>query len=330
MKLENKVRVLDKISPQMREVLNIQAERPQPAAVGEDYSSQRRAYQEERQFWNQGGPQRGRREDNRVPTPYGEILTRLYTPFRHTPATLFYLHGGGFILGNLETHDRIMRLLAKYSGCTVIGVDYTLSPEAKFPQAIKEIVAVCEFYDEHAERFGLNMNSIGLAGDSAGAMLALASSLWLRDNQLLCGKIKGLLLWYGLYGLQDSVSRRLFGGAWDGLSQKELATYESAYLGKKGDRESPYYCLFNNDLSHDVPPCFIATAEFDPLIDDSLALCHILLEHGLHCHYQLYPGTLHAFLHYSRFLESADDALRDGARYFRQQLKAGSALLRKI
>ena len=323
MKPENKARVLDKISPQMREILRLQAEQPQPAPAGNDLPSQRRAYQQERRFWNQGGPQRGRREEHRVPTPYGEVLTRLYAPLRKTPATLFYLHGGGFILGNLDTHDRIMRLLAKYSGCTVIGIDYTLSPEAVFPQAIKEIVAVCEFYHQHADSFGLSSNAIGFAGDSAGAMLALASALWIRDHHVQCGKINALLLWYGLYGLQDSVSRRLFGGEWDGLTQSDLASYEAAYLGEKGDRDAPYYCLFNNDLSQDVPPCFIATAEFDPLLDDNIALCHTLLEHGQHCHYQLYPGTLHAFLHYSRFLESADDALRDGARYFRQQVKQG-------
>ncbi|MRS13342.1 acetyl esterase [Enterobacteriaceae bacterium RIT691] len=320
MKPENKAHVLKKISAQMQAVLDFQAARPQPTPVGSDFPSQRLAYNEERRFWNEGGSRMFRSEDVNIETRWGEVRTRIYAPQASTPATLFYLHGGGFVLGNIDTHDRIMRLLADYSGCTVIGIDYTLSPEAKFPQAIEESVDVCTFYHHHAAKFALNMHAIGFAGDSAGAMLALATALWLRDKKQDCGEVKGLLLWYGLYGLRDSASRRLYGGQWDGLTEADLASYESAYLSHPQDRESPYYCLFNTTLSDAVPPCFIAAAEYDPLIDDSLALCHTLLEHGQPCRYEMYPGTLHAFLHYSRMLPVADDALRDGARYFRQQL----------
>lgn len=320
MNTENKVRVLERISPQMSEILAFQMAQPQPVVAENDYPAQRQAYIEERLYWNEGGPQPVRREEVSVPTSGSEIKTRIYSSQGSAPATLFYLHGGGFILGNLDTHDRIMRLLAHYTGCDVIGIDYPLSPEAKFPQAIEDIVVVCQFYSRHAKRYALNMKQIGLAGDSAGAMLALASALWLRDKHIDCGQVKGLLLWYGLYGLQDSASRRLYGGSWDGLRQEDLASYENAYLCDISDRDSPYYCLFNNNLTDSVPPCFIATAQFDPLIDDSVALYQTLKEHGQACDYKMYPGTLHAFLHYSRSLEIADEALRDGARYFCQQL----------
>ncbi|EGK27641.1 acetyl esterase [Shigella flexneri VA-6] len=227
---------------------------------------------------------------------------------------------GGFILGNLDTHDRIMRLLASYSQCTVIGIDYTLSPEARFPQAIEEIVAACCYFHQQAEDYQINMSRIGFAGDSAGAMLALASALWLRDKQIDCGKIAGVLLWYGLYGLRDSVTRRLLGGVWDGLTQQDLQMYEEAYLSNDADRESPYYCLFNNDLTREVPPCFIAGEEFDPLLDDSRLLYQTLAAHQQPCEFKLYPGTLHAFLHYSRMMKTADEALRDGAQFFTAQL----------
>lgn len=320
MKPENKVRVLERISPQMSEILAFQQAHPQPAVALNDFPAQRQAYNEERRYWNEGGPQPVRCQDITVPTPRGETHTRIYTAQQCSAATLFYLHGGGFILGNLDTHDRIMRLLSHYTGCNVIGIDYPLSPEAKFPQAIEDIVAVCQFYSHHAETFAVNMKHIGLAGDSAGAMLALASALWIQDKHIQCGQVKGLLLWYGLYGLQDSASRRLYGGSWDGLTKQDLAFYESAYLNEASERESPYYCLFNNNLSEAVPPCFIATAEYDPLIDDSVALYQTLQEHGQDCRYKMYPGTLHAFLHYSRMMDIADEALRDGARYFRQQL----------
>ncbi len=153
-------------------------------------------------------------------------------------------------------------------------------------------------------------------------MLALASALWLRDKHIRCGNVIAILLWYGLYGLQDSVSRRLFGGAWDGLTREDLDMYEKAYLRNEEDRESPWYCLFNNDLTRDVPPCFIASAEFDPLIDDSRLLHQTLQAHQQPCEYKMYPGTLHAFLHYSQNqMTIADDALQDGARFFMARMK---------
>lgn len=321
MKPENKANVLDNISEEMRGVLQFQLDNPQPSPPDAHYETLRRCYNEERKYWNENGPEMMKTQEVKIKTKYGEIGTRVYYPKINSEATLFYLHGGGFILGNLDTHDRIMRLLAHYTGCAVIGIDYTLSPEARFPQAIEEAVAVCQFFHTHSTDYGLNTRRIGFAGDSAGAMLALATTLWLRDRHIDCGKVTSVLLYYGLFGLRDSVTRRLYGGPWDGLTQQDLQDYEDAYLASERDRESPYYCLFNNDLTRNVPPCFIAGAEFDPLIDDSRALYQTLNEHRQPCHFQTYSGTLHAFLHYSRMMATADRALRDGADYFRLNLK---------
>lgn len=321
MKPENKIRVLDSISPEMREIVDFQASLPQPSIPADDYPAQRRAYCAERRYWNEGGPTMYQTDDLMVSTSWGNTQTRIYRPRVQSEATLFYIHGGGFILGNLDTHDRIMRLLAHYSGCTVIGVDYSLSPEAHFPQAIEEIVCVCQFYSRNARSLSLNMTQIGFAGDSAGAMISLATALWIRNKGIRCGKVSALLLWYGLYGLQDSVSRRLYGGSWDGLTRADLETYEAAYLDKVEERESPYYCLFNNVLTEGIAPCFIASAQYDPLLDDSEALYKTLQAHGQPCCYRMYSGTLHAFLHYSRRMPIADEAIRDGAHYFILQLK---------
>ncbi|WP_260862958.1 acetyl esterase [Citrobacter sp. Marseille-Q6884] len=320
MKPENKIPVLDRISDEMKTVVNYYREDLPPWPAGNDFVAQRQYYVHERQFWNADAPHMNTRECV-IATEHGPVNMRIYSPQTHAPATLYYLHGGGFILGNLDTHDRIMRLLAHYSQCTVIGIDYSLSPEARFPRAIEEIVAVCQYFHHHAHEYAITVDHIGFAGDSAGAMLALASTLWLRDRQINCGRVAGVLLWYGLYGLQDSLSRRLMGGEWDGLTREDLEMYEMAYLSRAEDRDSPYYCLFNNDLTRDVPPCFIASAEFDPLIDDSRLLYQTLQAHQQTCEYKMYPGMLHAFLHYSRMMKTADDALQDGAHFFQAQLK---------
>lgn len=318
---KNKVKVLELISAEMKKVIDFYSKITSSTSQDADLASLRNAYNEDRKYWNANAPSMQSTHDVYIQTPYGSVLTRIFQPVINTPATLFYIHGGGFILGNLDTHDRIMRLLALYTGCTVIGVDYSLSPEARYPQAIEEISAVYQFYSINTDKYNINMAQTGFAGDSAGAMLSLATTLWLRDNNVENQEIKANLLWYGLYGLQDSSSRRLYGGEWDGLTQKDLESYDNAYLGESGSRGSPYYCLFNNDLTHNIPPCFIASAEFDPLLDDSTALFGVLNANKIFCKYKMYPGTLHAFLHYSRMMDIADEAIRDGAEYFKGQLK---------
>lgn len=320
MKITNKINVLELLSPEMQKVIAYYAQKDPVEPNDGSYEAQRLAYIEDRRYWNANSPELFSIKNNLVPTDKGDVVTRIYHPIEKTPATLFYLHGGGFILGNLDTHDRIMRLLALYTGCTVIGIDYTLSPEAHYPQAIEEAVAVCQFYYQHAEKFTLNMNHIGFAGDSAGAMLALATVLWLRDKHIYCGDICAVLLWYGLYGLHDSRSRRLYGGEWDGLRREDLQEYDNAYLTALGSREEPYYCLFNNDLTQGIPPCFIASAQYDRLIDDSVTLFQTFQSNKVPCEYKMSSGTLHAFLHYSRIMPTADNAIRDGAIYFIKQL----------
>lgn len=141
MKPENKIPVLTRLSDEMKAVVNFQQPGLPPWPADGDIETQRQYYLLERRFWNADAPSMTTRTCV-VPTPYGDVTTRLYSPQPTSQATLYYLHGGGFILGNLDTHDRIMRLLARYTGCTVIGIDYSLSPQARYPQAIEETVAV--------------------------------------------------------------------------------------------------------------------------------------------------------------------------------------------
>ncbi len=148
---KNKVHVLERIGDEMRAVLQFQQQNGGNTTAALDYPSQRQNYIDERKYWNEQGPEMAKTVSDTVTTDYGEVGVRLYYPACKPAPVLFYLHGGGFILGNLDTHDRIMRLLAHYSGCTVIGIDYSLSPEARFPQAIEETVAVCRFFNQHAD-----------------------------------------------------------------------------------------------------------------------------------------------------------------------------------
>lgn len=313
----NKIDVLSRLSEEMTTALHCSPQLSEQEIFNDPLQQMRSDYEKGRVFWNEGGPQMHTIKALDVDFAGGKVKTRLYYPTDklQSPA-LLYIHGGGFIVGSIDTHDRIMRILAKESGAVVIGIDYTLSPEAKYPQAIEECVAVSQFFLKHGHEYGIDSDNMGYAGDSAGAYLSLASYLWQRDAKMDVGNIKCLMLYYGLYGLKDSCSRKLYGGEWDGLTKEDLEYYQAMYLNSDKEMDAAYYCLFNNDLSENIPPCFIASSEFDPLLDDSEALYKIFESHGIKCEYKMYPGTLHAFLHYSKVMKSSSQALSDGVNYF--------------
>lgn len=317
----NKIDVMAKISDQMRAVIDKSNELAGDAFDTNAGLDELRAnYVRERAFWNEGGPVMERTENVSFPVPGdADVPVRLYYPQgAPNPApAIVYIHGGGWVLGNPDTHDRITRILADRTKAVVASVDYPLSPEAKFPAALYACASVAEYLHEHGAAYGIDGSDLSFAGDSGGANLSLASYLYLRDQHGNASCIRSLLLYYGAFGLKDSASHRLLGGAWDGLTDDDWAYYLDAYLADvERDIESPYFNAFAADLSHDVPPAYIVAAEFDPLRDDSLALHQILEEHGEKHHYEVFPGVIHAFLHNSRMLDEAQRALDEGAAFF--------------
>lgn len=306
------VDVLAAVTPQMQEVLRtrarLAAEHALPAdgsgadVTGTDLTALRAAYTAEHRYWNEGGPVMARTVDRRI----GGVAVREHHPVADAGDRIVYLHGGGFVLGDLDSHDRIMRELAARTGAAVVGVDYTLSPEAKVPRAIEESAAVVRVV---AGESGV---PVGLAGDSGGAMLALATALHLRDDG---GPALGpLLLWYGMYGLRDSASRRLLGGPWDGLAPQDLDAYLGWYTTDPDDLHRPEVDLLAADLSG-LPPVYVAATDLDPLLDDSTALARLLGLHGVPHRLDVFTGVLHAFLHCSRDLPEARTALDHAAAF---------------
>lgn len=328
----NKLDVLAKINPQMKAVLAKEDELAGDAndtSVG--FEQMRENYVAGRAFWAEGGPVMADTYDSDVAGPYGDIPVRFYYPTQDTvracgakePAVpaIIYVHGGGFVLGNLDTHDRVCRVVADKTGSVVVAVDYRLSPEAKFPCAVEEVAAVARYLHKQGEVHGIDGGCLSFAGDSGGAHLSLAATLYLREECGDASYVKCLMLYYGWFGLKDSASMRLLGGPWDGLTEEDWHYYRTMYANDIAELEvSPYANLFLNDLTHDMPACYIAAAELDPLRDDSAALATILEEHGVPCRYEVFEGVIHAFLHYTKMLDEANDALSHGATFYRQQL----------
>ncbi|RRD45720.1 alpha/beta hydrolase fold domain-containing protein [Tessaracoccus sp. OH4464_COT-324] len=267
-------------------------------------------YEQEREFWNKGGPAIPFVEEL-VPTPRGDVRVRLYRPGAGPSPVIVYAHGGGYIVGSPATHDRLTRSLASLTGAVVVSIDYTLSPEARHPQPIEECAAVVQWVRASARRLGIVADDVSLAGDSAGAHIALATYLWLRDELGAAAGVRCLLLFYGGYGLRDSPSRRELGGPWDGMTADDLAWYEGCYISAE-DVGDPYYDLLGRELS--VPPCYVLATDLDPLLDDSRALAGLLRGSGHSL--VVAEGVLHAFLQYARLLDDADRYLRLAANFF--------------
>ncbi len=331
----NKLDVLGRISPQMKSVLDVEsglAGDANDTSVG--FEQMRANYVEGRRFWVEGGPEMSAKVDAGIEGPYGTIPVRFYYPsaaafqgfsqsIPKTPA-IVYVHGGGFVLGNLETHDRMCRVLAEKTEAIVVAVDYRLSPEAKYPSAVHEVAAVAEHLHANAAHYGIDGERMGMAGDSGGAHLNLAATLYLRQEKGDAHYILALLLYYGWFGLSDSASMRLLGGSWDGLAEEDWEFYMGLYAdGSDSLRKEPYANLFLNDMTHDMPACYIAAAEYDPLKDDSATLAAICGQYGTPVKYEVFEGMVHGFLHYTRVLDEANDALEHGATFFREACGLG-------
>jgi acetyl esterase len=277
----------------------------------------RAAYERERRFWNREGPSLPEVRDLSIPGPHGPIPLRLYRPSeKELLPALLYLHGGGFVLGNLDTHDRIMRILAARSGAAVLGVDYRLAPEHKFPVQLDEIAATLEWLAGHGAELGIDAKRLALGGDSAGAHLSLGTAIAFLGKS---PQIKALLLYYGNFGLIDSMSMRLCANDLDGVKPTDLAFYRDCYLRSPSDHEDPRLDCLSANLAG-LPPVYLLALELDTLRDDSLTLAALLGRAGAPCRLTRHDGVLHGYLHYNRVIPKAMQALEEGAAALRDWL----------
>lgn len=314
----NKINIMNLIDPEEKRALEKQEE----LAVG-IYSQNlnldelRFAYEKERAYWNKDMPVVAYIDHKEVQTSYGTVSTYVFrNSLEKTPAIIF-LHGGGYIMGSSKTHRSIIHRLATYSSYTVISIDYSLAPEAKFPQQLNECMDVLMNIKENPDDWNIDSSRISFCGDSAGASLSLALLLKLRDENKL-GRdlnVDCLLLAYGSFGLKDSMTRRLYGNELDGLTEEELDKYSSLYLSDKTYLDNPYVNLLSSDLSYAIPRTYIIGAELDPLLDDSKALYYILKEHGVDCDIDIVEGVLHAFWQHSRLVKKADDSIQAAVEF---------------
>lgn len=205
---------------------------------------------------------------------------------------LVYLHGGGWTLFSLDTHDRVMREYAARAGIVVIGVDYALSPEAKYPVALDQIVAAVEFLTAEGERLGIDPRRVAIGGDSAGANLALAAALRLRHRQA----IRAVVLNYGVFARRSSAeAEERFGGEGNMLTASEMDAFWRNYLRDENDAGDPFACPIGADL-RGLPPVLLVAAECDLLTEQSIELERRLRAANVPVRFDLHRGAAHSFL----------------------------------
>jgi acetyl esterase len=168
---------------------------------------------------------------------------------------------------------------------------------------------------DHGGDWGIDPSRLAIGGDSAGASLSMAVALALRDTEP--SLISLLVLVYGVFGLRDSPSRRLFGERGDGLSNKDMDYYCDCYARDPADRCDSRFDILTADL-RGLPPAFIAAAGIDLLLDDSITMHQLMDAAGVSSQLKIYDGVLHGFLHYSRTLETASVAIDDTADAIRR------------
>lgn len=266
-------------------------------------------------------------ENRRIPGPAGEIPIRIYTPVT-APAgplgVLIYFHGGGFVIGSLNTHDAPCRLVANGAGVKVISVDYRLAPEHKFPAAVEDCQAATAWVSDNAAELGIDPDRIAVGGDSAGGNLAAVVSQWARS----AGGRPAIRFQLLIYPVTDAVnttpSRETCGKGY--FLETELMTWFFAQYFAPGTnpRDPRLSPLLVDDLSG-LPPAYVLTAEFDPLRDEGAAYADKLRAAGVPVTYVLGEGMIHGFWNMSGLVKAAGAAIAAASEALRAALETAPA-----
>lgn len=245
------------------------------------------------------------------------VRARHYVPFEDDAPLTVYLHGGGFVIGDLDTHDEPCRILCREGRMHVLAIDYRLAPEHPFPAALDDAQNALRWAQANASRLGANPKRVAIGGDSAGANLsAVASMLLARDGHPPAAQ---LLIYPPVDGITPRRSHELYGDGYF-LSNRDRDGFERCYLGEP-EREpnalvSP---LFAKDFRN-LPPALLVVAGFDILRDEGLAYAEALANAGNVVHVQQYPSLGHGFIHMTGVAPVARQAMIAIAQQWRDIL----------
>lgn len=267
--------------------------------------------------WSAGGPGMWRSID----TPIAGRRGRIHIPFE-SPAlgAMLYLHGGGWTMFSIDTHDRLMREYAARAGIIVVGIDYSLSPEAKFPAALNEVVAALGWLRRAGAAHGIDPARLAVGGDSAGANLALAAALELREGG--GPRLRGMLFNYGAFGPQSTPSFELYDGPRYMLTAEEMCYFWANYTRGPADLRNPLAAPALADV-RGLPAAYFCIAECDILSDGNRDMAQRLAAAGVPTEQHIYEGATHSFLEAISISALAERALDAAAHWLNGRLSEG-------
>jgi acetyl esterase len=266
-------------------------------------------------------------EDRRIPGPEGEIPLRIYTPAGRGPfPALVYFHGGGWIVGDLDTHQSGCCFLTNSVPCVVVAVDYRLAPEHKFPTATEDCYAAVRWVVDNARTVNVDPNRIAIGGDSSGGNLAAAVGLMSRDRggpalvfQLLIYPVIDFN--FGTPSYQENGTGYL-------LTKELMVHYWQQYLRNEADSNNPYASPVRAENLKGLPPAFILTAQYDPLRDEGQAYAQRLRDAGVPALVHNYDGLIHGFWSMGSFLEQTQSIRQEVSQVLRSAFVERGATVR--
>jgi len=270
----------------------------------------RASYRSRRAFTQPDAPEVFKVEDKEVSANGVNVPVRVYHPHAaqsHSALPgLVYLHGGGWTIGDLDTHDVLCRSLCLQAGIVVVSVDYRMGPEHKFPAAYDDSVAAFNWTVAQAASLGIDASRIAIGGDSAGGNLAAAACLGLRGQSVQAAF--QLLIYPATIMWQDTASYHANGKGYM-LTKESIAYYTESYLRNREDakdwRASPQLA----DSHAGLPPAFVITAGFDPLRDEGLMYANALTKAGVSSQYICFERQIHGFITMGRVMQEANTAV---------------------
>lgn len=289
---------------------------PAPPNIGEVPAQEVRALMGEMfAQLNVGGPEIENTQDIQLSGAYGPRTARFYRPVAsETPqACMIYFHGGGWIIGDVETEDRKLRHLADLSGMAILSVDYVLAPEHPFPGPGDDCIACINDAIARAAELGIDPEKIVLGGASAGANLALVSALSLRDAGQ---KLAGLLLFYGAFDLTYSGESMELLKSGFFLDKDSMYRFRGHYCPDQDNWRKPEASPLFGDFAG-LPKTFISAPDADPLFNDSTRLARRMRGTGIDVELKVYEGAIHGFTMFQERFKCARVGVEDGAEFLK-------------
>ena len=247
-------------------------------------------------------------EDRSIPGPESDIPIRLYYPKGNPPfPAVVYFHGGGWVIGDLDTHHSFCHALANTSSCLIVSVDYRLAPEHRYPAAVEDAYAATKWVAENAAVMQADPDRLAVCGDSAGGHLAAVVAMMARDRK--GPPIELQILIYPITDFNFDTPSYLENREGYVLTRDLMQWFWNHFIADEADANDPYVCPLQASKLSDLPGALIITAEYDPLRDEGEAYGEKMRAAGVNVKLTRYSGMMHAFIRMTAHLDKAKEAL---------------------